>query len=189
MPPGILRWESLAGDGSRAPAPATGCGGGRSFQHNLGSALGWRWRLGFRFLAGERFLRRCLGLSSRSLFSGFEPDASLLVELFEQLERALEISRPEAHDRLKFFGHVFHGGLALVGLAQIEGAVFGLLVAGTAAGGLTAPASHFDEATVEEALGYGKQLMELAAQVALLGRKGSGVNWLTWHGRELTGIL
>ena len=56
--------------------------------------------------------------------------------------------------------------------------MFGLLVGGAAAGGLAAAAGHLDEAAVQEALGGGKQLVELAAQMAFLGGREAGLTGL-----------
>ena len=139
--------------------------------------------IGCECLAGGRFAGGGL------LLAEAEPDAGLLAELLDELCGLLEVGDPLADAALQRRGDVEHGGLAVEGLAQIEGTVLGLVVRGAAASGLAAAAGHYDEAAVEEAFGLREELVEFAAALAFLCRQGGWTDGLAGHGFGMAGGL
>lgn len=139
----------------------------------LGWFAGW---FGCGGLTGGRFTGGGL------LLGEVEPDSGLLAELFDELCGLLKVGDPLADEGLQRRGDVEHGGFAVEGLAQIEGAVLGLVVRGAPAGGLAAAAGHHDEAAVEEAFGLREELVKFAATLAFLCWQSGWTDGLAGHG-------
>jgi hypothetical protein len=111
-----------------------------------------------------------------------EPNSGLLAELFDEFCGLLKVGDPLADEGLQRRGDVEHGGFAVESLARIEGVVLGLVIRGTAAGGLAAAAGHHDEAAVEEAFGLLGELVEFAAALAFLCWQSGWTDGLAGHG-------
>ena len=139
----------------------------------LGWLAGW---FGCGGLTGGRFTGGGL------LFAEVEPNSGLLAELLDELGGLLKVGDPLADAGFQRGGDVEHGGFAVEGLAQIEGAVLGLVVRGAAAGGLATAAGHHNEAAVEEAFSLREELVEFAAALAFLCGQGGWTDGLAGHG-------